>query len=89
MQFLRFLAVGLLAGWIMGRATRGEGFGLLGNLLVGSIGSFIGWFVFGFLNIADTNWIGSLVAAVVGAVVFFVVVGLFKPRKKKLKEESE
>lgn len=90
MLLLQFLGIGLAAGWIMGRITRGRGFGLIGNLIVGVIGSLVGGFVFGFLGLTATNPIGSLVMAVVGAVVFFLLLGFLKPGKgKKSKKESD
>jgi len=88
---LQFLLIGLAAGWIMGRITRGRGFGLVGNLIVGAIGSLVGGFVFGFLGLTATNSIGSLVMAVVGAIVFFLQLSFLKSgkRKKSKKEDDE
>jgi len=90
MALLEFLGIGLAAGWIMGRVTRGRGFGLVGNLIVGVIGSLVGGFVFGFLGLAATNSIGSLLMAVVGAIVFFLLLSFLKPGKhKKSKKDSD
>ena len=36
------LVVGLIAGWLAGQIMRGSGFGLIGDLVVGIIGAFIG-----------------------------------------------
>ncbi|SEF00647.1 hypothetical protein SAMN05444161_9093 [Rhizobiales bacterium GAS191] len=36
------LIVGLVAGWLAGQIVRGTGFGLIGDLVVGIIGAFIG-----------------------------------------------
>ncbi|TNF57424.1 MAG: GlsB/YeaQ/YmgE family stress response membrane protein [Gammaproteobacteria bacterium] len=57
---------------------RGGGFGLLGNIVVGIVGSVIGGFLFGLLGITAGGFVGSLVTAVVGAAVLLFVVGLFK-----------
>ncbi len=89
MAFLRFLAVGLIAGWILGKATRGEGYGVIGNILIGGIGSIIGWFLFGFVGLAPTNIVGSIVAALVGAVVFFFFVSFLRPTKRKSAKREE
>ena len=48
---ISFLVVGLLAGWIAGRLTQGSGFGLLGNLIVGVIGAFVGGLLFWLLGL--------------------------------------
>ena len=37
-----FLLIGASAGWIAGQLTKGRGFGLAGNLIVGVIGALAG-----------------------------------------------
>ncbi|MCO5762629.1 MAG: GlsB/YeaQ/YmgE family stress response membrane protein [Chromatiaceae bacterium] len=73
-----FLVIGAVAGWLAGLLMRGGGFGLLGNIVVGIVGSVIGGFLFGLLGITAGGFVGSLVTAVVGAAVLLFVVGLFK-----------
>ena len=34
MNWLLFLLIGLAAGWLAGRITKGKGFGLIGNLQI-------------------------------------------------------
>ena len=46
---LAWLVVGLVAGWLAGQVTKGGGFGLIGNLVIGLIGAFIGGLVFSYL----------------------------------------
>ena len=41
-SLLVILFVGIVAGWLAGRVMEGGGFGLIGDLLVGLIGAFIG-----------------------------------------------
>ena len=36
------LIIGLIAGWLAGQIMRGSGFGIIGDLVVGIIGAFIG-----------------------------------------------
>ena len=48
-----FLLIGLLAGYITGRLTKGSGFGLLGDLVIGVAGSFLGGFLFRLLGIEE------------------------------------
>jgi len=78
MNILWAIVVGIVAGWLAGVLVKGGGFGLLGNLLVGIIGSFVGGFVFNALNIAAYGSIGSFVTMVVGAVVFLLLISLIK-----------
>ncbi len=51
MNFLWFLIIGALAGWLAGQFMKGSGFGLLGNLIVGIIGGVLGGMLFGLLGI--------------------------------------
>ncbi|MDX1537165.1 GlsB/YeaQ/YmgE family stress response membrane protein [Arsukibacterium sp.] len=78
MNFIAFLIIGALAGWIAGNIMKGKGFGLLGNMLVGIVGAFVGGFLFGLLGLASFGFIGSLVTATVGAIVLIYVVSLIK-----------
>jgi len=39
---ISFLLIGLVAGWIAGNLMKGRGLGLVGNLIVGVIGAFLG-----------------------------------------------
>ena len=68
--FLTFLLIGGLAGWISGLLTKGRGFGLAGNLIVGIIGAFIGGFIFSLVGIAAYSLVGRLLFAVAGALLF-------------------
>ena len=46
---LIWLVVGLIAGSAAGQFMKGGGFGLIGDIIVGIIGAFIGGTLFGFL----------------------------------------
>jgi uncharacterized membrane protein YeaQ/YmgE (transglycosylase-associated protein family) len=78
MDFLWFLIIGAVAGWLAGLIMKGDGFGILGNIVIGVIGAFIGGFLFGLLGFSSSGLIGSLITALVGAIVLLFVVGLFK-----------
>jgi uncharacterized membrane protein YeaQ/YmgE (transglycosylase-associated protein family) len=41
-SLLVVIVVGIVAGWLAGRVMEGGGFGLIGDLIVGLIGAFIG-----------------------------------------------
>ena len=80
MNWLGFLLIGLAAGWIAGKLTKGGGFGALGNLVVGVLGAVVGGALFGVLGIRAGGLVGSLVMATVGAVVMLFLLGLFAKR---------
>jgi len=77
MGFFGWIVVGLLAGWLTGKLTRGSGFGLFANLFLGLIGAVIGGWIFSRLGISVYGFIGSLAAATVGAVVLVSIARLF------------
>ena len=78
-SLIAFLLIGAVAGWLAGQLMRGGGFGLLGNIIVGIIGAFVGGFLFSLVGLsAGSGLVGSLITAVVGAAVLLFIVGLFK-----------
>lgn len=79
MNFLWFLIIGLIAGWLAGVLMKGGGFGMVGDLVVGVIGAILGGWLFGALGLsAGGGLIGSLVVATIGAVVLLFIVRLIK-----------
>ncbi len=76
--WLWFLIIGIIAGWLAGHITRGKGFGLLGDMVMGVIGAFVGGFLFGLVGLSAHGLIGSLIAATVGAVAFIFLLRYLK-----------
>jgi uncharacterized membrane protein YeaQ/YmgE (transglycosylase-associated protein family) len=73
------LIIGLIAGWLAGKITKGSGFGVLGDLVVGVVGAFIGGFLFNMLGLFPGGGIiPSLIVAVIGAVVLLWLIRLVK-----------
>ena len=75
------ILIGIAAGFLAGIIMKGKGFGWVINLLLGLAGAFIGGWLLGALglNLGD-GIIGSLLAAVFGAVVLILIVNLFKKK---------
>jgi uncharacterized membrane protein YeaQ/YmgE (transglycosylase-associated protein family) len=70
MNFLWFLLIGLMAGWLAGQLVKGGGFGTVGDIVVGVIGSMLGGYLFSLFGVSTgTGLLGSLVVATIGAVV--------------------
>jgi len=79
MSVLWFLVVGLVAGWLAGMLVKGGGFGLIGDLVVGVIGAFLGGWLFSTLGAsAGGGLLGSIVVATIGAIVLLFLVRLIK-----------
>ena len=73
-----FLAIGAVAGWLAGRIMQVQGFGLVGNILIGIVGSLIGGYVFALLGISAGGLIGSIITATAGAAILLFIVGKIK-----------
>ena len=76
-SLLIIILVGIIAGWLAGKIVDGGGFGLIGDLIVGVIGAFIGDWLLPQLHIHLGVGIVSLVInATIGAIVLLVVLRL-------------
>jgi uncharacterized membrane protein YeaQ/YmgE (transglycosylase-associated protein family) len=77
MNIVAFLLVGLIAGFLAGKIVEGHGFGPVGDIVVGIVGSFIGGFLSGqFLGEAYGFW-GAVIMATLGSIILLVIAGLF------------
>ena len=76
MEYVWFALIGICAGWLAGQWTKGSGFGLLGNLIIGVIGAVLGGFVFRLLGLAAYGLLGQLVVSTVGAVLLLFLLRL-------------
>lgn len=81
MFWLWYILIGLAAGWIAGLIVKGSGSGLLLNIVIGIIGSVLGGWLFGLMGFGTTSMLGSLITAVVGAIVLLLIVSLFTRRR--------
>jgi uncharacterized membrane protein YeaQ/YmgE (transglycosylase-associated protein family) len=78
MDFVWFIVIGIVAGWLAGKIMKGRGFGLVGDLIVGVVGALLGGLLFGLLGLAATGLIGRLVTATVGAIVLIALLRFIK-----------
>lgn len=82
---IAWIIIGIVAGALADWVIPGKGFGLLGNMLVGLIGAFLGGLILNLLvpDAAYAFW-GSLVVAFLGACVVFLLVNAFRSRRGTL-----
>ena len=72
-----WLVIGAVAGWLAGLIVRGGGYGIIGDIVVGIIGSVIFGWLFGLSGMAvGSGIIGSIVAATIGAVILILILRL-------------
>jgi uncharacterized membrane protein YeaQ/YmgE (transglycosylase-associated protein family) len=80
MEILVLIVVGLVAGLLASYAVGGVGFGLLGDIIVGILGAFIGGWLFRALGASAVfpGIVGSIFVAFVGAAVLLLVLRLIR-----------
>jgi len=76
---LLWIAVGLVAGWLAS-AVVGGGYGVIGDIVVGVVGAFIGGYLFRALHIGVPfrGLPGTIFVAFVGALVLLVILRLIR-----------
>ena len=74
---IAWIVVGLIAGWLAGKVSRGRGFGCIANILIGMVGAIIGGWIFTKLNIQGAGLLYSIAAATVGAVLLVGIARIF------------
>jgi uncharacterized membrane protein YeaQ/YmgE (transglycosylase-associated protein family) len=71
------LLVGIVAGWLAGQIVRGGGFGLIGDLIVGIVGAFVGDWLLPRLDIhLGVGTVGLVINATIGAIVLLLIIRL-------------
>ena len=71
------IVIGILAGWIAERIMARR-HGLITNLIVGVIGSFVGAFLAHALGFTYIGFWPSLLVSALGAIVLLFILGLFR-----------
>jgi uncharacterized membrane protein YeaQ/YmgE (transglycosylase-associated protein family) len=75
-SILGWIVIGLIAGWLAGKISRGEGYGCITDIVLGLVGSLLGGWIFVRLGILGGGFIYSLAAATLGAVILVSIVHL-------------
>ncbi len=74
-SLLIYVAIGAVAGWLAGNMLEGGGYGPVGNIIVGIIGSLVGGFLLGLVGILlPGGLIGSIFTATIGAILFLYAI---------------
>jgi uncharacterized membrane protein YeaQ/YmgE (transglycosylase-associated protein family) len=80
MDILAWIVVGGLAGWLASVLVRGGGLGVIGDIVVGIVGAFIGGLIVDLLG--GTGFTGfnfwSFIVALIGAVVLLLIVRMVR-----------
>ncbi len=82
MDLLYTLIIGAVSGWLAGTLFKGQSFGLIGNIIIGIVGGFIGFWLFGKLGISlGSGTISTILTSAAGAIVLLFVAGLFRGKR--------
>jgi len=82
MEILVAILIGAAAGWLGSMIFKGSSLGFLGNLVLGIIGSFVGYWLFGKLGISlGSGWISAILTGAVGAIVVLFLFNLIFKKK--------
>ncbi len=69
MHLIWLLLVGLVAGWLAGKLTKGSGFGVIGDVVLGVVGAFVGGLLFRLIGFSAHSTLASIIVATVGAML--------------------
>lgn len=79
MQYLLYLLVGGLAGWLGGKIMQGKSLGIIKNIMVGLVGGLLGGWLFDLIGIEVSNRLGgALLTATIGTVLLLWIIRLIK-----------
>ena len=81
MDLLTWIIVGLVAG-VLASLVVGGGFGIIGDIIIGIVGAFVGGWIFSKLGV-DAPWgglAGTIFVAFIGAVVLLFLLRLIRRR---------
>ncbi len=82
MEIVVTLIIGAAAGWLGSMIFKGSGLGLIGNIVVGIIGSVLGYWILGKLGVSlGGGWIGAILTGALGAIVILAVLNLIFGRR--------
>ena len=79
------LVLGAVAGWLAGMVFQGGGLGLIGNIIVGIVGGFIGYWLLPKLGVhinTGTIWLNYVLTAAIGAVVLLALINIISGRNR-------
>jgi uncharacterized membrane protein YeaQ/YmgE (transglycosylase-associated protein family) len=79
MDLLTWLIVGLIAG-VLASFVMGGGFGIVGDIIIGIVGAFVGGWLFSRLGVGTpfAGLAGTIFVAFIGAVVLLFIIRLVR-----------
>src|SRR5260370_38222239 len=85
--WLGWIIIGGIAGALAGHWIRGEGFGFLGDIIVGIIGGLVGGWLLGLVVNATVGIIGTFITALIGAGILVWLLHFFTGTRSSARRE--
>jgi uncharacterized membrane protein YeaQ/YmgE (transglycosylase-associated protein family) len=84
MSILTWIIVGLIAGVLASLVMGGTGYGLIGDIIVGIVGAFVGGWIFSSLGVSSPwgGLPGTIFIAFIGAVVLLFLLRLIRGARR-------
>ena len=73
-----FLLIGGIIGWLAGVIVKGRGFGILGDIVVGIVGALFGGWLAVTAGISTHSSTGAFLTALAGAVLLVIITRFFR-----------
>lgn len=86
MDLLTWIVVGLVAGLLASLVMGGTGYGLIGDIVIGIVGAFIGGWLFGRMgwHAPIAGIVGTIFVAFIGAVILLFILRLLRSRGRRV-----
>jgi len=79
MNLVLYLIMGAIVGWLAGKIMSGHGYGIIWDIVLGILGSFLGGWLFSLIfGTAATGLVISFIVALIGAVILVAIVHMIK-----------
>lgn len=82
MYFVWFILIGLVVGWLASLIVKGSGSGFIVNIIIGILGGVLGGWLFSLFGLIPVGTFGSLLTALVGAIILLWLAALVRSNKK-------
>lgn len=81
MYFVWFILIGLVVGWLASLIVKGNGSGFIVNIIIGILGGVLGGWLFSLFGLIPVGTFGSLLTALVGAIILLWLAALVRKKK--------
>jgi uncharacterized membrane protein YeaQ/YmgE (transglycosylase-associated protein family) len=85
-DLLTWCIVGLIAGVLASLAMGGTGYGIIGDIIIGIVGAFVGGWLFSMLGVSSPigGMGGTIFVAFIGAVVLLFILRLIRGSTRRV-----